>query len=234
MLYPSARSKFQKGQIQIKLADILVFTNQFNQALILYSQVQTNLKNSILAQEARFKVAQTSYFKGDFQWAQTQLKVLKSSTSQLIANDALELSLLIGNNTAKDSIQDALKTYAKADLLAFQSKNSQAIDTLNMVLQNFKGHAIEDDALYKQAELYIKTENYTKAESNYLMIIRNIPESLLLDDTYFQLAELYNKQLDDPEKAKEMYQKIIFEFPSSIYLVDARKKYRKLRGDDIQ
>jgi len=76
--------------------------------------------------------------------------------------------------------------------------------------------------------------NYSKAESNYLMIIRNIPESLLLDDTYFQLAELYNKQLDDPEKAKEMYQKIIFEFPSSIYLVDARKKYRKLRGDDIQ
>ena len=121
--------------------------------------------------------------------------------------------MLIGNNTAKDSLQDALKMYAKADLLAFQSKNSQAIDTLNMVLQNFKGHAIEDDALYKQAELYIKIENYTKAESNYLMIIRNIPESLLLDDTYFQLAELYNKQLDDPEKAKEMYQKIIFEFP---------------------
>ena len=231
---PLVRSKFQKGQIQIKLADILVFTNQFNQALILYSQVQTNLKNSVLAQEARFKVAQTSYFKGDFQWAQTQLKVLKSSTSQLIANDALELSLLIGNNTAKDSILDALKTYAKADLLAFQNKNLQAIDTLNMVLQNFKGHAIEDDALYKQAKLYIKTENYTQAESNYLMIIQNIPESLLLDDTYFQLAELYNNQLNDPEKAKEMYQKIIFEFPSSIYLVDARKKYRKLRGDDIQ
>ena len=230
---PLAKSKFKKGKIQIKLADILVFTNQFNQALILYSQVQTNLKNSVLAQEARFKVAQTSYFKGDFQWAQTQLKVLKSSTSQLIANDALNLSLLIGNNTAKDSIQDALKTYAKADLLAFQNKNKQAIDTLNTVLQNFKGHAIEDDALYKQAELYIKTEKYTLAESNYLAIIQNIPESILKDDAYFQLAELYYYQLNDFENAKEMYQKIIFEFPSSIYLIDARKKYRKLRGDDI-
>ena len=231
---PLVKSKFQKGQIQIKLADILVFTNQFNQALILYSQVQTNLKSSVIAQEARFKIAQTSYFKGDFQWAQTQLKVLKSSTTQLIANDALELSLLIGNNTAKDSIQDALKMYAKADLLAFQNKNLQAIDTLNAVLQNFKGNDIEDDAFYKQAELFIKIKNYSKAESNYLSIIKNIPESLLTDDTYFHLAELYNNQLDDSEKAKEMYQKIIFEFPSSIYLVDARKKYRKLRGDDIQ
>lgn len=229
-----ANSKFQKGTIQLNLADILVFTNQFNQALILYSQVQTDLKNSILAQEARFKVAQTSYFKGDFLWAQTQLKVLKSSTSQLIANDALDLNLRITDNIANDSIQDALKTYAKAELLAFQNKNKQAIDTLNYVLVNFKGHSIEDDALFKQAELYIKTKNYTEAENNFLKIIKTYPESILIDDTYFQLAELYVNHLNDSEKAKEMYQKIIFEHASSIYLVDARKKYRKLRGDDIQ
>ena len=231
---PLANSKFQKGTIQLNLADILVFTNQFNQALILYSQVQTDLKNSILAQEARFKVAQTSYFKGDFLWAQTQLKVLKSSTSQLIANDALDLNLRITDNIANDTIQDALKTYAKAELLAFQNKNKQAIDTLNYVLVNFKGHSIEDDALFKQAELYIKTKNYTEAENNYLKMIKTYPESILIDDTYFQLAELYVDYLNDSEKAKEMYQKIIFEHASSIYLVDARKKYRKLRGDDIQ
>ena len=229
-----SNTKFQKANIQIKLADILVFTNQFNQALILYTQVQTNLKNSIQAQEARFKVAQTSYFKGDFQWAQTQLKVLKSSTSQLIANDALDLNLLITNNTANDSIQDALRSYAKAELLAFQNKNNQSIDTLNAILINFKGHAIEDDALYKQAELLIQDNNFIKAEENYLKIINSLPESVLMDDTYFELAELYANQLNNSEKAMEMYQKIIFEYPSSIYLVDARKKYRKLRGDDIQ
>jgi len=231
---PLTNSKFQKGAIQINLADILVFTNQFNQALILYTQVQTNLKNSPLAQEARFKVARTSYFKGDFKWAQTQLKILKSSTSQLIANDALDLNLLITNNIANDSIQDALKIYAKAELLAFQNKNTQAIDTLNTLLLNFKGHAIEDDALFKQANLLIKIKNFIQAENNYLKIIQNTPDSVLIDDTYFALAELYLNQLDNPEKAKEMYQKIIFEFPSSIYLVDARKKFRRLRGDSIQ
>jgi len=225
------KSKSQKGTIQINLADILVFNNKFNQALILYTQVQTENKNSIIAQEARFKIAQTSYFKGDFQWAQTQLKVLKSSTSQLIANDALDLNLLITNNIANDSIQEALKIYAKAELLAFQNQNIQAIDTLSKVLLNFKGHAIEDEALFKQADLFIKTNNYTQAENNYLQITQNYPESILIDNTYFALAELYFNQLNKPEKAKEMYQKIIFEFPSSIFLIEARKKYRKLRGD---
>jgi len=232
-LLPFTASKFQKGEIQIKLADILVFTNQFNQALILYSQVQTELKNSTLAQTARFKVAQTSYYKGDFDWAKTQLKVLKASTSQLIANDALHLNLLITNNTVNDSVQTALKIFAKAELLAFQNKNNQAIDTLSSLLLNFKGHAIEDDALFKQAELYTTIQKYTQAENNYLKIIKNYPTSILLDNTYFQLAELYNNALNNSEKAKEMYQKIIFEFPSSIYLVEARKKYRKLRGDTI-
>jgi len=231
---PMANSKFQKGAIQLKLADVLVYTNQFNQALILYSQIQNELKNSTLAQTARFKVAQTSYFKGDFYWAQTQLKVLKSSTSQLIANDALDLYLLITNNIENDSIHDALKGYAKSDLLAFQNKNMEAIDTLASVLIRFKGHPIEDEALFKQAELFIKTKKYAQAESNYLKIIEINQDGILMDDAYYYLAKLYTNQLNNPVKAKEMYQKIVFEFTSSIYLVEARKNYRKLRGDEIQ
>jgi tetratricopeptide (TPR) repeat protein len=226
-------SQFQQGSIKLKLADVLVYTNRFNEALINYSQVQTHLKNSTLAQTARFKVAQTSYFKGDFKWALTQLKVLKKSTSQLIANDALELSLLISDNIIGDTIHDALKTYAKADLLAFQNKNKQAIDTLSVVLEKFKGRTIEDEALFKQAELFTKIKKYQRAANNYLKIIALQQDGILVDDAYYKLANLYLTKLNDTEKAKEMYQKIIFEFPSSIYLVDARKQFRKLRGDPI-
>ena len=105
---------------------------------------------------------------------------------------------------------------------------------LNSVLLNYKGHAIEDDALFKQAELSIIKGDFKSAEKNFLNLIQNNPESILLDDTYFQLAELYENKLNDKELAKEMYQKIIFDFPSSIYLVEARKRFRVLRGDDIQ
>ncbi len=226
-------SQFGKGLLQMKIADILVFSDQFNQALIMYTQIQYDLKNSELAQEARFKVARTSYFKGDFEWAQNQLKVLKSSTSQLIANDALELSLKIGNNMDKDSINEGLKIYAKAELLGFQQKYEQAIDTLSFVLQQFKGQQIEDDALYTQALFFEHMANYSAAEANLLSLLDFHPESLLYDDSIFKLGMLYQDHLAEPEKAKVMFERIIFEYPSSIYLVDARAAFRKLRGDDI-
>ena len=227
------KARIEKGLIEMKTADILVFSDKFNQALILYTQIQYDLKNSELAQEARFKVARTSYFKGDFQWAQNQLNVLKSSTSQLIANDALELSLKIGNNLEKDSVNDGLELYAKAELLAFQKKYEHAVDTLNFVLEEYKGRQIEDDALYIQSSYLIELGDPETAESNLLSILDYHPESLLYDDAIFALGILYRDHLNQPEKAKSMFERIIFEFPSSIYLVDARAAFRKLRGDEI-
>lgn len=226
-------NEFQTGYLKTKLADILVFTNKFNSALIYYTQVQNDLKNHTIGQTARFKIAQTSYFKGDFEWAQSQLKVLKNSTSQLISNDALDLNLLITDNAVKDSLKIALKTYAKADLLAFQNKNEQAIDTLQIVLNNYKGHPIEDETLFKQAQLFEKTNQFERAAQNYLQIIAINKDDILADDANYFLAELYLNKLQNIEKAKEYYQKIIFEYPSSIFLVDARKKFRDLRGDEI-
>lgn len=226
-------NQFQKGNIKIKLANILVYSNKFSSALIYYTQVQNTLKNHTIGQTARFKIAQTSYFKGDFEWAQSQLKVLKNSTSQLIANDALDLNLLITDNAVKDSLKIALKTYAKADLLSFQNKNQPAIDTLQVILNTYTGHPIEDEALFKQAQLFEKINLFEKAKTNYLQLIKINNDDILVDDAHYFLAELYLNKLNNIEKAKEYYQKIIFEYPSSIYLVDARKKYRKLRGDEI-
>ncbi|MFL0062583.1 tetratricopeptide repeat protein [Tenacibaculum maritimum] len=226
-------SKFQEAQLKIKLGDILVFTEQFNKALLYFTQVQTKLKGHTLAQEARFKVAQTSYFKNDFKWAMAQLKVLKSSSSQLIANDATELFLIISDNQSKDSIPSGLKRYAKADLLAFQNKNEDAIIVLNDVIIAFKGQPIEDEALFKQAKLFIEEAKFDNAIANLENIIRLKVDGILVDDSLYELAELYRTKLNQPEKASEYYQKIIFDHQSSIYLVDARKKYRKLRGEEI-
>ena len=226
-------SKFQQAKIKLKLGDILVFQEKFNQALIYFSQIQESLKNSTLAQEARFKVAKTSYYKGDFRWAETQLKILKSSTSQLIANDALDLKLLISDNKWEDSTQTALKLYAKADLFAYQNKTVDAIALLDQILESHKTESIVDQALLQQARLYEAQKAYEKAEANYLQIIENYREDILADDAYFGLAELYVKYLNKPEKAQELYEQIIFNYADSIYFVEARKKYRALRGDAI-
>ena len=224
---------YQKAKVKIQLGDIMVFTGKYNQALILFSQVQTKLKNHPLAQEARYKVARTSYFRGDFEWANIQLKVLKRGTTKLIANDALDLSLLIDDNIAQDSVRTALKSYATAALLSYQNKNQEAIDTLAQVLITHKGHPIEDEALFKQAALYKILEQYDLAAQNYLKIIDLKENDILIDDALYHLAQLYDNELNQPEKAKAYYEKIVLEQGASIYLVTARKRYRSLRGDEL-
>lgn len=224
-----------RGTAYLKLAlgDILVFNKKFNEALIYFSQIQQKLKNDVLGQNARFKVAQTSFYKGDFDWALTQLKVLRSSTSQLIANDAMQLSLLISDNSLEDSTQTALKKYARADFLAYQNKNDEAINALGDILENHKGEKIEDEALLKQAQLYEKLKKYDDAQLNYQKIITFYGNGILADDAYYALGELYRTVFNDPIKAKEQYEKIIYNYQDSYYFPEARKNFRILRGDSI-
>lgn len=226
-------SRYQEARVLMELADILVFDEKFNEALIYYSQIQNKVKNDPIAQEARFKVARTSYFKGDFEWAKTQLDILKKSTSQLIANDAMELSLLISDNSLEDTLQTALKKYARADLLDLQGKYQEAITVLDDILKNHKAESIEDEALLKQAQVFEKTNQFEKAIANYLMVIEFHNEDILADNAFFYLAELYNKTLEQLEKAKEFYEQIIFNHQDSIFFVEARKQYRSIRGDAI-
>ena len=219
--------------LTLALGDILVYDKKFNQALIYFSQIQKKLKNDILGQNARFKVAQTSFYKGDFDWALTQLKVLRSSTSQLIANDAMQLSLLISDNSLEDSTQTALKKYARADLLAYQNKKKEAIAELDVILKDHKGEKIEDEALLKQAELLESIKDYEAAEFNYRKITEFYTNGILADDAHFALGELYRNLLDEPEKAKAEYEKIIYNYQDSYYFPQARKNFRMLRGDAV-
>jgi len=227
-------TRYQKARVKMLLADILVFDERFNEALIHYSQIQNEVKGDLIAQEARFKVAKTSYFKGDFSWAQVQLDVLKKSATQLTANDAMHLSLMIKDNSLEDSTQTALKQYARADLLTFQNKRAQAILILENLLLNHKGEKIEDEALYKLGELYEANAEYTKAVKKYRTLIEFYNDDILADDAYYRLAKLFETKLNQPQKAKEYYELIIFNYENSIYFVEARKKFRLLRGDEIE
>ncbi len=226
-------TKYSEAYVKIALGDILVFGQKFNEALINFSQIQKRLKNDPLGQEARFRVAQTSFYKGDFDWALTQLKVLRGSSTQLIANDAMQLSLLISDNTLEDSTQTALKKFARADFLAYQNKTKAAIEALDDILKNHKGEKIEDEALLKQGKLLEDIKNYDAARLNYLKVVEFYGQDILADDAHFAIAELYRNYLDQPEKAKYHYEQIIYNYQDSYYFPIARKNFRILRGDVV-
>jgi tetratricopeptide (TPR) repeat protein len=224
-------NRYQLAEVKMELADILLFEEKFNQALIYYSQIESDMNGDVIGQEANLKTAKTSYFKTDFEWASHQLKVLKSATSQLIANDAMDLFLLISDNTVEDSTQVALKKFARADFLVYKNKNLEALALFQTILKEHKGEAIEAITLLRIGKIQEKLGDYTAALEHYKIIIDKYKESIYIDEALYFAAEIYNFQLKEIEKAKPLYEEMIFKHEDSIYFVEARKKYRQLRGD---
>ncbi|TRX02060.1 tetratricopeptide repeat protein [Flavobacterium gawalongense] len=222
---------YEVAQAKMELADILLYEEKFNQALIYYSQIELDLKNDIVAHEASLKAAKTSYFKTDFAWALKQFKELKSANTQLIANDALEYFLLINDNMVADSTQTALKQFAKGDYLLYQNRNQEAVTQFQTILKTYKGQEIEAVTLLRLGKIYAKLGDFTLALSQYQNIIDKHSDGIYIDEALYFSAEIYNKKLQQPEKAKPLYEKIIFSHEDSIYFVEARKKFRQLRGD---
>lgn len=223
-------NKYQIADIKMELADVMLFEEKFNQALLYYSQIEDDMKNDVIGQEASFKTARTSYFKEDFKWASHQLKVLKSASAQLIANDALDLYLLISDNSVEDSTQVALKKFAKADFLVYQGKKAVALVAFQAILKENKSDAIVPVTLLRIGKIQEQQNDFTSALSNYKQILDNFKECIYRDEALFFSAEIYN-QLKDSDKAKPLYEEIITKHPDSIYYVTAQKKYRQLRGD---
>jgi tetratricopeptide (TPR) repeat protein len=224
-------NRYQMADLKMQMADILLFEEKFNQALIYYSQVSEDMSGDVTGQEAQLKTAKTSYYKGDFEWASHQLKVLKSASTQLIANDALDLFLLISDNTVEDSTQVALKKLARADFLLYQNKKPEALAQFQLILKEHKGETIEPVTLLRLGKTYEKMGDYTQALDYYANLLNNHKDCIYRDEALYYSAEIYNVNLNDAEKAKPLYEEIIFKHEDSIYFVDSRNKYRKLRGD---
>ncbi len=225
--------KSVQAQCKLELGDIYLFTGNVWDSDLLYAQVDKSFKNDPLAQEAKFRGARLDYFRGDFQWAQAQLDVLKSATEQLIANDALSLALLISDNAGPDSSYDALIEYSKADLLSFRNKNDNALIVLDSLMKKYADHSLVQYSLYKKAMIMDAKRNYAEEDSLLRNVDEKYPEGVLADDALFHRAELYDKKLNDKAKAMELYQDLLTKFPGSLYVVDARKRFRAMRGDPM-
>ncbi len=219
------------AKAKLYLGDFYLIDEQPWESLLLYTQVEKAEKGNPLGEEAKFRNAKLAYYKGDFEWAQTQLKIIKASTTELISNDAIDLSVFILDNLNTDDTDFALLKFSKADLLRYQNKLADAEDTLNDILKNYPSTALQDDILYLKYKIEKDKQQYDKA-ANYLQkIVDEYGTDILADNALFYLGDLYQIYLKDDEKAKEYYEKIILDYKDSTFSIEARKRYRKLRGD---
>jgi TolA-binding protein len=200
---------------------------------LLYSQVDKDFKEGVLGEKARYQNAKLSYYAGDFEWAQEQFKILKGATSKLISNDAIDMSVFILDNLGLDTTEATLQMFASADLLIFQNKFDEALQKLDSINILFPEHSLEDDVLYQKAQIFKKLRNIDKVVPLFEKITETFKEEIKADNALFELAEIYETVLNDKEKAKMLYEKLFIEYSGSTFAVEARKRFRILRGDEI-
>jgi tetratricopeptide (TPR) repeat protein len=222
-----------KNNTKLSLGDFYLIGGDVWESTLLYAQVDKDEKDSPLGEEARFRNAKLAYYKGDFEWAQTQLEALKSSTSELISNDAINLSVFIIDNLGLDTIETPMQMYASSELLLYQNRDNEAQTLLDTITLLFPGHALFDDIEYLKAQIFVKKRDFEKAIPYLEDIIKNYKEDLKGDDATFLLAEINERYMGNKEKAKDLYQTIITDYSSSLLVIEARKRFRILRGDKI-
>lgn len=227
-------SQLETAKIKMQKADILLFTGDVWEATLLYSQIDKALKNEPIGHEARFRNARLRYYIGEFAWAQTQLDVLKAATSKLIANDAMQLSLLISDVMADDTTGLSLKAFAEADLWVFRKNTLAATTLLDSLGRHSQSLVLKPHILLKQAELQLIAGEEVQADSLLTLIYSQFPDHYLADDALFRSAQLNESKHPESESVAQKYEWVFTRYPVSVFASRARQKYRLLRGDKLQ
>jgi tetratricopeptide (TPR) repeat protein len=249
------RAPKQKALYKVDLADILLFSGNIWDATLLYSQVDKDIPNDTIGQNAKFKNAKLSFYIGEFEWAKSQLDILRAATTKLIANDAMQFSLLISDNEDDEDDENeedgeettdtlyyglfgndlkkniGLLYYAKADFMLFQNNDEQALKYLDSIVIVAPLSKLNDMVLFTKAKIFTRQKKYLEAAALYQRICDVYSDGLLGDDALYYLGDLYEYYLKDVPRAKECYQKLMKDYPGSLFVVDARKRFRTLRGD---
>jgi tetratricopeptide (TPR) repeat protein len=223
----------QKAEVKMQLADIHVLHGDIWEASLLYLQIESDFKFEPIGFEAKFKNARIYYYDGEFDFAQSQLSVLKESTSKLISNDAINLSLLITDNFGLDSNYQAMNWFAKADLLIEQHQYTEAFNLFDSIITAYPYHSLGDEILLRKSKAMQLQGDWTKAIAYLEELLKYHSTDILADDALFQLGDIYQYQLNDPVKAAEFFKKILFEYKGSLYGIESRKRVRELRGDKL-
>ena len=218
---------------KLTLGDIYILTGETWESTLLYSQVEKSMKESQAGYEAKLRNAKLSYYKGEFDLARDHLNILKTATTREIANDAMDLSLLIVENTGldADTTNAAMKKYAEIDLMLFQNMTERAIQQIDSMLVHFSNHTLADELYMQKSKILLKAGRFEESIVLLEKIVEEYGYDVLGDNAYYTMGKIYEEQLKNKEKAMEIYQEFLVRYPGSIFSQDARKRFRKLRGD---
>ena len=240
-----------KAKTKLELGDMYMLKEEPWESTLLYSQVERAQRETPIGYEAKLRNAKLSYYKGDFALAQEHLDILKEATTREIANDAMELSIRIKENTTFDSTGQALQMYAGIELLLYQNKIDEALEKMQELKSGIRkgvffiissdslstsdlpisNTSILDDVYWLEANIRLKRGEFDLAYELLQKIIDEYGDDILADDAYFMQGDIMENYKMDKDKAMEIYREFLNKFPGSVYAAEARKRYRYMRGD---
>lgn len=201
------------AQKYFQLAEAALLSENPTQARLYLLEVESRLPESAWLSTAYYKLAELAFFQGEFELAQTRLRLLKNNTQDDLANDAIELFWLIQDNLKPDTLTEPLRLFALALLSERQQKLNKAWALADSLEKNWKGHVITDDVYWLKSRLALSAQDTAQAKL-YLTLLADYPdpESLYRDEALYTLA-----RLSLPEKAIYYYERLLREVPNSLY-----------------
>lgn len=225
--------KHLRAKSLLLLGDYKLIDGDIWDASLIYGKVDKDEKDSPLGEEARYRNSKIFYYNGDFELAADLLSILKTSTSELLSNDALHLSVFIQDHLEDDSLNRAMREIARSELLFIQNEDVKGLNILANIKSNFSKSSLQDDILKLEGEYYLKKLNFNKAAECYKELFVKYPESILADRAIYEYAKIQEGKLGNKDEAKEAYLKLLTKYKDSVFSSDARKRLRILRGENF-
>jgi tetratricopeptide (TPR) repeat protein len=220
ILYDAA---IKNGEVQIARNDLVGARKEFERI--------AELPLVVYQDQAVFKLAELNYFEAQFDTSLSLLKRFDTNLDTDLTNDALQLQYFIQEN--KTSSLPALIEFAKADLQMRQRKYPESLSRFRDIVKQYPTTLLIDDAMMKIGELHLKLKQTNEAIAAFRFIADSIQLSILKDRAQFRIAEISENVLHNKVLAITAYEKLLEQFPNSLYAEQARKRIRLLRGDGV-
>ena len=176
---------------------------------------------------SNYQLARVKAFQGNFDVARKYLAAVMGNLKDNIANDAIEFSALL--NTAKNDSSN-LVLFCKAEFLVEQKKYDKAKELYLQLSQNPQAFIFSSIAKLRVAEMLIAENEYSDAISALQIMVEEGEKNIYADKALYLQGQIYQYGLNDSAKAIEFYESLLFKFPRSLYLDEARQSIIELKS----
>ncbi len=239
--YDAITQKHPRGkrtnQAYVRIGDCHAARGEFEDAQKWYARSTKMLPaGSALRDQAEYQTAYLNFLTEDYDTALESLTSLTDDIgaegrNQDFVNDALELMFLIEENRA--SSEPALKLYGGAQRFKLQKIDAKAISALENLLATYPQSGVADEALLELADLENRRGDHHKAIDHLTGLLQQHPESVFNALAQKRIGEIYELAVGDSRKAYDAYEKVLVNYPNSLYVEEVRLKLRSFPAQKL-